>query len=106
MIEPLRLCLVDMNAGVENQAVRCFRTIMDEFIARACAENPQLEPIVAHVQPRNLGELPPPHFDLYLSTGGPGSPFDGYDDPWCTGYRRFLDGVADENLAHGETSRA
>jgi homoserine O-succinyltransferase len=95
MRPPLRLCLVDMNNGVPNEATRCFKGIIAALVARARAANPSLEVAVAHIQPRNLGEAPPADCDLALCTGGPGSPFDGYDDPWCTGYRRFLDAVVD-----------
>src|SRR5215472_8131624 len=93
---PLRLCLIDMNAGVPNQAMRCFRRILDGFMARVRKANPELPVEVRHVHPRNLGESPPADCDLYLATGGPGSPLDGYDDPWCTAYRSFLDDVVNE----------
>lgn len=96
----LRLCLVDMNNGVANQATRCFRRIVDAFGKRACVANPSLEVVFKHLQPRNLGELPTGDEDLVLSSGGPGSPHDGYEDPWCTGYRKFLDSVVERNLAH------
>ena len=89
----VRVCLVDMNNGVANQATRCFRRIVDAFGKRVRETNPTLELVFKHVQPRNLGELPSHDDDLVLSSGGPGSPFDGYDDPWCTGYRAFLDWV-------------
>lgn len=95
---PLRLCLVDMNNGVANQATRCFRRIFDAFSVQARAANPGLEVQFRHVQPRNLGELPDTSFDLVMSSGGPGSPFDGYEDGWCTGYRKFLDSVVEANL--------
>ena len=95
---PLRVCLVDMNNGVANQATRCFRRIIDAFGARVRERNPGVELLFKHVQPRNLGELPAPDEDLVLSSGGPGSPFDGYDDPWCTGYRAFLDRAVESNV--------
>jgi hypothetical protein len=94
-MEPLRLTLVDMNNGVPNEAVRCFRRLLDGFAARVRAANPRLTVLLEHVQPRNLGELPSKHADLVLSSGGPGSPHDGWDEPWCTGYRTFLDTVLD-----------
>jgi GMP synthase-like glutamine amidotransferase len=105
MAPSLHLCLVDMNNGVPNEATRCFRTILERFTARARAVNPTLDVRFTHVQPRNLGEAPPPDVDLVLSSGGPGSPFDGYDEPWCTGYRRFLDSVVDAHVrGKGEPS--
>jgi GMP synthase-like glutamine amidotransferase len=95
----LRLCLVDMNNGVANEATRCFRRIFDAFSQKVKAANPGLETTLKHVQPRNLGELPDREVDLVLSSGGPGSPFDGYEDAWCHGYRAFLDHVVERTQA-------
>jgi GMP synthase-like glutamine amidotransferase len=94
----LRISLVDMNNGVANQATRCFRRIVDAFGQRVRERNPGLDVTFTHVQPRNLGELPPGDTDLLLSSGGPGSPYDGFDAAWCTGYRKFLDHVIEKNL--------
>jgi hypothetical protein len=94
-MQALRLSLVDMNNGVPNEAVRCFRRLFAGFTARVRAANPRLSVHLEHVQPRNLGELPSRDSDLVLSSGGPGSPHDGWDEPWCSGYRAYLDGVMD-----------
>jgi GMP synthase-like glutamine amidotransferase len=101
MSSALRLCLVDMNNGVANQATRCFRRIAFAFGERVRAQNPGVEVVFKHVQPRNLGELPTHDEDIVLSSGGPGSPHDGWDEPWCTGYRAFLDWMVEQNRARG-----
>jgi len=67
------------------------------FRARVSTENPNVDVVLTHVQPRNLGELPPVDADLVLSSGGPGSPFDGYDEAWCNGFRKTLDRIVDSN---------
>jgi GMP synthase-like glutamine amidotransferase len=100
----LRVCLVDMNNGVANQATRCFRRLVELFGARVREKNPHVEVIFKHVQPRNKNELPDNDDDLVLSSGGPGSPHDGFDDPWCTGYRKFLDRVVELNQTKGHAS--
>src|SRR4051812_29341941 len=94
----LKLSLVDMNNGVANEATRCFRRIFDAFSTRVRAVNPSLDVTLQHVQPRNLGELPDRSSDLILSSGGPGAPWEGYEDPWCTGYREFLDFIREQNI--------
>ncbi len=86
-----------MNNGVANQATRCFRRIVEAFGARVRAKNPNVELVFKHVQPRNLGELPAHDDDLVLSSGGPGSPHDGFDDAWAVGFRSFLDHVVEKN---------
>ncbi len=100
----LRVCLVDMNNGFANQATRCFRRLVDSFTAQVREKNPTLDVAFKHVQPRNLNELPDHDTDLVLASGGPGAPTDGYDDPWCTGYRKFLDHIVDRNLATPATA--
>lgn len=94
----LHVCLVDMNNGVANQATRCFKMIVDAFKHRAIGHNEDLHFRFTHVQPRNLNEVAPDDADLVLSSGGPGSPFDGFEDAWCTNYRRFLDAIAERNI--------
>lgn len=93
-----------MNNGVANQATRCFRRIVDAFGQRVRNVNPGVELVFKHVQPRNLGELPSHEDDLVLSSGGPGSPLDGYDDAWCVGFRKYLDHVVDKNTADTATA--
>lgn len=93
----LRICYVDMNNGMANQATRCFKRHIDGLQSRVLAKNPGLRFELVHVQPRNLGEKPPRDCDLVLSSGGPGSPYDGFDEPWCTAYRHYLDYVVEQN---------
>jgi GMP synthase-like glutamine amidotransferase len=97
-VSPLRLALVDMNNGVANEATRCFRRLFDDFSRKVQAANPGIHVTLQHVQPRNLGELPDKQADLILSSGGPGAPSDGYDDPWCVGYRHFVDQVVESAI--------
>jgi GMP synthase-like glutamine amidotransferase len=87
-----------MNNGHPNQAIRCFKRLLTAFTARAVEANPGLQVSLAHVQPRNLDELPPKDSDITLSSGGPGSPYEGYEDPWCVGWRNFIDHVLNQNL--------
>ena len=96
---PLTICLLDMNDGYPNQAMRCIGVLLRRFEALVHAKNPGLPFCVKHVSPRDLGHLPPRDADLYLSTGGPGSPYDGDGTPWYREYCRFLDDVAETAAA-------
>ncbi|HLT32006.1 MAG TPA: hypothetical protein VK013_18345 [Myxococcaceae bacterium] len=104
MPETLNVCLVDMNNGVANQATRCFRRLVDAFSNRVREANPGLRVNYTHVEPRNRGTLPEGNVDLVLSSGGPGAPTDGIEQPWGVGYRRFLDGVVEANLRHAASA--
>jgi len=103
---PLRIGLIDMNNGVANQAIRSFRSIIAAFGERVRARNPGLTVTTSHVQPRNLNETPPTDCDLYLSTGGPDAPVDGFKEHWATGIRKFFDRIVDVQLQHGNAAPA
>jgi len=103
---PLRIGLIDMNNGVANQAIRSFRSIIAAFGERVRARNPGLTVTTSHVQPRNLNEMPPTDCDLYLSTGGPDAPVDGFREHWATGIRKFFDHIVNGQLQHGPSAPA
>jgi GMP synthase-like glutamine amidotransferase len=90
-----------MNNGHPNQASRCFRVLIDDFFAKVRAKNPQLATQLVVVHPRNLLELPPEDCDFYLSSGGPGGPFDHDADSWLTGWRSWVDRLVEKNLVRG-----
>lgn len=95
----LKVGLLDMNNGQSNQAIRSFKNLVNGLFARARAVHPSLHTELVHVQPRNLAEQAPLDCDLYLSSGGPDSPHDGFAEPWAPSYRALLDHI------HGEQQR-
>lgn len=105
-LRPLRVCIVDMNNGHVNQAMRCLRGIIVQFFERVRRENPDLACEIGEVSPRNTNNPVPADYDLYLSSGGPGSPFDGDGQPWTTDYGRFVDGVVDSSIVGGSEQRS
>src|SRR5688572_3525544 len=48
----LSICLIDMNSGHVNQAMRCFRGIVTAFFDRVRQKNPNLMCRVTEVSPR------------------------------------------------------
>lgn len=103
---PLRICIVDMNNGHVNQAMRCIRGMLASFFERVRRHNPGLPCIVGEVSPRDTSNPIPRDYDLYISTGGPGSPYDGDGMPWVTDYSAFLEDVVDSAIRGGERQSA
>src|SRR5262245_16014841 len=95
---PLRVCIVDMNNAHLNQAMRCLRGLVASFFDRVAAENPNLACERVEVSPRDTNQSVPRDCDLYVSSGGPGSPFDGDGAPWVDDYARFLDGIVESSI--------
>src|SRR5262249_14172079 len=58
------------------------------------------------VSPRDTNNPVPRDCDLYLSSGGPGSPFDGDGHPWSDDYGRFSDHVVESSTRGGEGMQA
>lgn len=90
----LRVSIIDMNNGLENQAMRAFGEIVTDFINRVRVSNPELNVSLQTASPRDKGEFPD-RADLYLSTGGPGSPYDGVE--WEGRYFELLNDISNDN---------
>ncbi len=74
---PLRVAILDMYEGVENQGMRCIREILNQF-----AELHGRELVRDEFNVRQHNELPDFTYDIYLCSGGPGSPLDSEGSIW------------------------
>lgn len=82
-----------MNAGDRNEAVPCLRAIIATFFEGLRAHRPSLRCELVNVSPRNTSTEIPLDCDLYISTGGPGSPLAARALPWAQRYSTLLDYV-------------
>ncbi len=89
---PFRVAILDMNNGVENQGIRGIEKILIE-------KNKQIsQPIVYDIfQVRNKQEIPDLSYDAFISSGGPGSPFDGLNSKWEGLFFNLLDEIVAHN---------
>lgn len=92
----LRIALLDLYDGEANQGMACIRDLI-----AAHAERIQEEHGVAleltEFDVRRARDVPGLEYDVYLSSGGPGSPFDGLGTPWEEAYFRWLDRLWEHN---------
>jgi GMP synthase-like glutamine amidotransferase len=95
-----------MNNGHANQAMRCLRGLVAQFFERVAARNPGLVCQSLEVSPRDTGDPIPRDVDLYLSSGGPGSPYEGDGTTWAADYGALLDGIIDAQSRGGGDRRA
>jgi hypothetical protein len=88
----LKIAVLDLNNGVKNEGMRCIREILhkiqqtnsneltwDEFEVRKSIQIPSLE------------------YDMYISSGGPGSPLESKDSEWEKAYFQWLHDVNEWN---------
>jgi len=91
MTTPLKIALLDLNNGVENEGMRCIRKAVENFAAS------QAFPVTYEVfDVRQKNEIPDLNFDGYISSGGPGNPHPA-GEPWERKYFNFLDRILNFN---------
>lgn len=88
----VKVAVIDMNAGRPNQGTGAILDILEQY-RRANG----LDFSVSVFDLRAKGEFPGLRADLYLCSGGPGSPFDGAGSAWETAFFDFLDQIQHHN---------
>ncbi len=73
----MRVAILDMYEGAENQGMRCIREIINQF-----AEMNSLDLVKDEFDVRRKTEIPDLSYDIYISSGGPGSPLDSKGTLW------------------------
>ena len=92
--DSLNIAVIDLYDGVPNQGLRCLRDLLTRF----GEFRPDLEVTIDFFDTRGGGELPDiDSFDIFISSGGPGSPFDGEGLAWEKNYFNFVDKIYAHN---------
>jgi len=88
MLTNYQVGILDMHKGFPNQGMRCIQEIVTNFHPL----DKRLCPVVYDV--RGKDQVPNIHdHDIYISSGGPGTPFDGIHKKWEKLYFRFLEQI-------------
>jgi len=92
-IDTIKIAVIDLNNGVPNQGLRCLRDLLTQI-----HENqPEVGMVFDFFDTRHGGELPDIKYDIFISSGGPGSPYDGHGQSWEKKYFNLLDQIYAHN---------
>ena len=91
---PIRVAILDMYEGVENQGMRCLREILNHF-----AEIHGRDLVRDEFNVRQLTELPDLSYDIYICSGGPGSPLESKGSNWENDFFDFIKSTEEFNRA-------
>ncbi|WP_316790718.1 glutamine amidotransferase-related protein [Pedobacter frigoris] len=97
----VKVAVIDMNNGAPNQGMRGIQEILLRY-KEHCQENMGIDMSFEVFDLRQKGEIPSLAFDIYISSGGPGSPYDGEGQKWENDFFNLLDGIEAHNLKNDQ----
>ena len=84
----VRVAILDLYEGAANEGMRCIRKILDEY-----AQQRNIELSYDEFDVRLGKEIPGTDYDIYISTGGPGSPLGDENNGWEDLYFTWLQNI-------------
>jgi len=84
----LKVAILDLYEGVPNQGMRCLRNILVEF-----GEDNNIQVEWKEFDVRLKNDVPDMSFDVFISSGGPGSPLESRYSDWEKKYFAWLNDV-------------
>lgn len=88
----MRIAILDLYEGEVNEGMRCILELVDAFKKQV---NVPVDHMVFDVRLKN--EIADLNFDVYISSGGPGSPNISAGSPWEQKYFGLMNGIIDHN---------
>jgi homoserine O-succinyltransferase/O-acetyltransferase len=88
----VKVAILDLYEGHANQGMRCIREILNQW-----ADANQLDMEYEEFDVRQKIAVPDDSYDIYISSGGPGSPLDSTGTEWENAYNRWLKNMLDFN---------
>jgi GMP synthase-like glutamine amidotransferase len=83
----IKAAIIDLYNNEQNEGIRCIKEIISE-------QGIDYDLFDA----RYKNEIPGTDYDIYISSGGPGNPFDGLGTQWEKNYFNLLDNIINHNL--------
>ena len=93
----LRVAILDLYDGVTNQGMRCIREILNQY-----SDYTNVDISWDEFNVRQKNEVPDLSYDIFISSGGPGSPLESIGSDWEKVYFTWLSQVEkwNDNEAH------
>lgn len=98
MQKPLKIAILDMYNNFPGEGMRCIIKLINEFQER---EGINIEKTIFNIRAEN--KIPDLSHDIYISTGGPGSPLE-LGESWEEPYFEFIDSVFNHNKSESVVS--
>lgn len=101
LLKPVNVAILDLYDNEPNQGMRCIQEIV-----KSADRQVRQRPVSMKIyETRYKSEAPGLDYDIYISSGGPGSPFDGLGKKWETQYFQLLDAIWNHNQKSRELKK-
>ncbi len=97
----IKIATIDLYNNERNEGMRCIK----EIVSEAQSKNNELEISYEVFDTRFKGEVPGLDKDIYISSGGPGSPFEGEGTQWEKDYFNLIQKIWDYNQNNPERKK-
>ncbi|MFT3683235.1 MAG: GMP synthase [Ferruginibacter sp.] len=88
----VKIAILDLNNGKPNQGMRCIREILNQY-----SESAEADISWDEFDVRQKQAVPDLTYDIFISSGGPGSPYEGVGSTWEEKYFEWLRQVDEWN---------
>jgi homoserine O-succinyltransferase len=97
----IKIATIDLYNNERNEGMRCIKEIVEEAKVR----NSECEISYEVFDTRFKGEIPEIENDIFISSGGPGSPFEGEGTQWEKDYFNLIQKIWDHNQNNPERKK-
>ena len=93
----VRIAILDLNDGHKNQGMRCLREIINIW-----SEKNEYDVKSDEFDVRRKIDIPDTSYDIYISSGGPGSPLESKGSVWENRYFKWINSIEkwNDNIAN------
>ncbi len=98
MKHKIKIATIDLYNNEPNEGMRCIR----EIVGEASQTNSNVDISYDVFETRYKGLTPDLDYDIFISSGGPGSPFEGKGTQWEKDYFNLLDKIWNNNQKNEE----
>lgn len=97
----IKTAIIDLYNNEENQGMRCIKDIL----IQTQSSNSEIDFEFEVFDARYRNEIPSLSYDIFISSGGPGSPFEGDGSDWERKYFNLLDSILSNNSNIGNSKK-
>ena len=91
--QKIKIATIDLYNNERNEGMRCISEIVND----ASNENSNIDLQYDVFETRYKGDVPDLTYDIFISSGGPGSPFEDEDKKWDKDYFNLIDKIWNHN---------